>query len=162
MRSCSDSEQQHQREQRVERIWMPHPTSERVNLRHGGNFWYSEPSNSASVHTSTPNLSRVLKEHASARGLRTAKPKLSWFSQFLVALFRIFGKATRWSFEDLKTHQVAHWRWRFFGSRGKKTIGGSVSNAFPPSDGLLKCRKCVSAAAASSGFARVQDRAATW
>jgi hypothetical protein len=35
-----------------------------------------------------------LKEHASARGLRTAKPKLSWFSQFLVALFRIFGKAT--------------------------------------------------------------------
>ena len=28
------------------------------------------------------------------KGRRTAKPKLSLFSQFLVALFRIFGKAT--------------------------------------------------------------------
>ena len=56
--------------------------------------------------------------------MRTAKPKLSWFSQFLVALFRIFGKATRWSSEDPKTHQVAQWRWRFFGSRGKKTNRG--------------------------------------
>ena len=66
------------------------------------------------------------------------------------------------SLEDPKTHQVAQWWWRFFGSRGKKTIGGSVSNAFPPSDGLTKRRKCGSAAATSSGFARVQDRAATW
>ena len=56
--------------------------------------------------------------------MRTAKPKLSWFSQFLVALFRIFGKATRWSSEDPKTHQVAQWRWSFFGSRGKKTNRG--------------------------------------
>ena len=53
-------------------------------------------------------------------------------------------------------------RWRFFGSRGKKTIGGSDLTAFPPSDGLTKRRKCVSTAAASSGFARVQDRASTW
>ena len=66
------------------------------------------------------------------------------------------------SFEDPKIDQVAQWRWRFFGSRGKKTTGGSDLNAFPPSDGLTKRRKCVSAAAASSGFARVQDRAATW
>ena len=66
------------------------------------------------------------------------------------------------SFEDPKTDQVAHWRWRFFGSSGKKTIGGSDLNAFPPSDGLTKRRKCVSTAAASSGFARVQDRASTW
>ena len=44
---------------------------------------------------------------------------------------------------------------------GKKTIGGSVSNALS-SDGLTKRPKCVSAAAASSGFARVQDRAFTW
>ena len=28
------------------------------------------------------------------KGRRTAKPKLSRFSQFLVALFRIFGEAT--------------------------------------------------------------------
>jgi hypothetical protein len=44
----------------------------------------------------------------------------------------------------------------------RKLTGGSVSNAFPPSDGLTKRRKCGSAAATSSGFARVQDRAATW
>ena len=28
------------------------------------------------------------------------------------------------SLEDPKTHQVAQWRWRFFGSRGKKTNRG--------------------------------------
>ena len=33
VRICSDSEQQHEREQRDERIWVPHPTSERVNLK---------------------------------------------------------------------------------------------------------------------------------
>jgi hypothetical protein len=54
---------------------------------------------------------------------------------------------------------VAHWRWRFFGSRGKKTTGGSVSNASPNERRFYKHRKCVSAAAASSGFAHVQDRA---
>ena len=54
---------------------------------------------------------------------------------------------------------MAQWWWRFFGSRGKKTTGGSVLNVSPPSDGLTKRRKCFSAAAGSSGLAPVQDRA---
>ena len=83
-------------------------------------------------------------------------------------VFSISGGA----FSDLlKGHQILKIRkptkWPSgggaFSDQGeRKLTGGSVSNAFPPSDGLLKCRKCVSAAAASSGFARVQDRAATW
>jgi len=68
-------------------------------------------------------LSRV-KHNASAEGPGTAKPKLRRFSQFLVALFRIFGNATGGLSEDPKTDQVAQWRWRFFGSREKKTTGG--------------------------------------
>ena len=93
------------------------------------------------------------------KGLRNGKAEAPPVFSILVALFRIFGNATRGLSEDPKTHQVAHWRWRFFGSRGKKTIGGSVLNASPPSDGLTKRRKCFSAAAASSGLAPVQDRA---
>ena len=47
-----------------------------------------------------------------------------------------------------------------FSDQGERNLpGGSVLNAFPPSDGLTKRRKCSSAAAASSGLALVQDRA---
>ena len=62
--------------------------------------------------------------------------------------------------EDPKTHQVAHWRWRFFGSRaikGKENYRGLRFERFPPSNGLTKRPKCLSAAAASSGLARAQD-----
>ena len=102
-----------------------------------------------------PRRTQCQREKGQRNGKAEAPPVFS----ILVALFRIFGNATRGLFEDPKTDQVAHWRWRFFGSRGKKTIGGSVLNAFPPSDGLTKRRKCFSAAAASSGLAPVQDRA---
>ena len=55
--------------------------------------------------------------------VRTVKPSSAALSFGEVALFRIFGKAT-FDSEDPKTHQVAQWRWRFFGSRGKKTNRG--------------------------------------
>jgi len=106
---------------------------------------------------SFPRLERNTPAREGLRNGKAEAPPVLSFGE--VALFRIFGKATRGLSEDPKTHQVAHWRWRFFGSRGKKTIGGSDSNVSPQSDGLTKRRKCVSAAAASSGFARVQDRA---
>jgi hypothetical protein len=89
------------------------------------------------------------------KGPRTAKP-----------VFSISGGA----FSDLrkghlKIRKPTKWPTgggAFSDQAERKLSGASVSNAFPPSDGLLKYRKCVSAAAASSGFARVQDRAATW
>ena len=93
--------------------------------------------------------------------VRTVKPSSAALSFGEVALFRIFGKAT-FDSEDPKTHQVAQWRWRFFGSRLKKTTGSSDLNVSPPSDGLTKRRQCFSAAATSSGSARVQDRPPTW
>ena len=94
-------------------------------------------------------------------GRKDGKAELGSFVFRGGGAFRIFGKAT-FDSEDPKTHQGAHWRWRFFGSRLKKTTGGSDLNVSPPSDGLAKRRQCFSAAATSSGSARVQDRPPTW
>ena len=144
-------------------MWMPHPI-ERVKrdaMQRREVRVYSEPRITSTVPpgpSTFPRQTQCQRE----KGLRNGKAEAPPVLRFVVALFRIFGKATRGLSEDPKTHQVAQWRWRFFGSRGKKTAGGSVLNAFLPSDGLRECRKCGSAAAASSGFACVQDRAATW
>ena len=62
---------------------------------------------------------------------------------FLNFWWRFFGSSETPPCEDPKTHQVAHWRWRFFGSRGKKTTGGSDWNVSPPSDNLTKRRSAL-------------------
>ena len=162
VRPCSDTAQQHQREQRDERMWMPHPI-ERVKRdamtgtsgvlcessrirKHGTSWTFDFPASNTMPAREGPE-----------NGKAEAQP-----------VFSISGGA----FSDLrKGHQFLKIRkptkWPTgggaFSDQGERKISGaSVSNAFPSSDGLLKCHKCVSAAAASSGFARVQDRAATW
>ena len=124
--------------------------------RNGGNFGRTLsriPKHAVPPGASTfPRQTQCQREGPGKRQSRSS-------AGFLNFWWRFFGSSETPPCEDPKIDQVAQWRWRFFGSRGKKTIGGSVLNAFPPSDGLTKRRKCVSAAAASSGFARVQDRA---
>ena len=164
MRRCSDATQQHQREQRDERMWMPHPIERVKRDAMAGtsgvlesNPWWMTRTYSTSFTFDFPASNTMPAREGPENGKAEAQPVFSISGGAFSDLLK-----GHQSLEDPKTHQVVQWWWRFFGSRGKKTIGGSVSNAFPPSDGLLKCRKCVSAAAASSGFARVQDRAATW
>ena len=165
VRRCSDAAQQHQREQRDERMWMPHPIERVKRDAMAGTSGVLSRVESVVVYVSTvPPLPSTFPRQTQCSARRAGERQSRSSPGFLNFWWRFFGSSKRPPevSEDPKTHQVAHWWWRFFGSSGKKTIGGSVSNAFPPSDGLTKRPKCVSAAAASSGFARVQDRAATW
>ena len=156
VRRCSDAAQQHQREQRDERMWMPHPIVSQAR-RNGGNF--GRTLSRIPKHAVPPGASTFPRQTQCQHRRARERPSRS-SAGFLNFWWRFFGSSERPPVsEDPKTHQVAQWRWRFLGSRGKKTTGGSVPNAFPPSDGLTKRRKCFSAAAASSGLARVQDRA---
>ena len=166
VRRCSDAAQQHQREQRDERMWMPHPIVSQAR-RNGGNFGRTRvESVCVRKHGIPPGPPAFDFPASNTMPAREGPEKRQSRSSagFVIrgGAFSDLRKGHQRSFEDPKTHQVAQWRWRFFGSRGKKTVGRSVLNAFPPSDGLRECRKCGSAAAASSGFACVQDRAATW
>ena len=107
-------------------------------------------------------LSRV-KHNASARRAGERQSRSS--AGFLNFWWRFFGSSERPPGGSLKIRKPTKWPsgGGAFSDQGeRKLTGGSVSNAFPPSDGLTKRRKCGSAAATSSGFARVQDRAATW
>ena len=155
VRRCSHSAQQRQREQ-LNRDAGVDAAIERVKrdaiVHKGGKFGCTPIRESVTPGPSTfPRRTQCQRENGPGKRLRRFCLSGRW---------RFFGSSERPPVsEDPKTDQVAHWRWRFFGSRGKKTTGGSDLNVSPPSDGLTKRRKCVSAAAASSGFARVQDRA---
>jgi hypothetical protein len=169
VRRCSHSAQQRQREQlnrdadvdaaieRVKRDAMCTKAGSSGVLRaakHGTSWTFDFPATVPPGPSTFPRRTQCQRENGPGKRLRRFCLSGRW---------RFFGSSERPPVsEDPKIDQVAQWRWRFFGSRGKKTIGGSDLNAFPPSDGLTKRRKCVSTAAASSGFARVQDRASTW
>jgi hypothetical protein len=136
------------------------------NARHGGKFGCTSRTQSRRIpqvyeHSQIfPAVSQATCqcENGLVNGKAEAPPVLSFGE---VALFRGSSQRPPVS-EDPKTDQVAQWRWRFFGSRGKKTTGGSDFLKHFSAERRLKRGKCVSAAAASSGFARCQDRAATW
>ena len=137
VRICSDSEQQHEREQRDERIWMPHPTSERVNLKREAwrellvrHILYRKYDHSQSF----PRLER---NTPAREGPEKRQSRSSASFEISGGAFSDLRKGHQRSFEDPKTHQVAQWRWRFFGSRGKKTTGGSVPNAFDEAPQVL-------------------------
>jgi hypothetical protein len=76
-------------------MWMPHPIERVKRDAMAGTSGVLSVESLSTRYLPELRLSRV-KHNASARRARekTAKPKLCRFSQFLVALFRIFGKAT--------------------------------------------------------------------
>ena len=164
VRRCSDATQQHQREQRDERMWMPHPIERVKRDAMAGTSGVLGVESVVYVSTVPPAPStfpRLESTMPAGEGPENGRAEA-------LPVFSISGGA----FSDLRRgHQFPKIRkptkWPTgggaFSDQGeRKLTGGSVSNAFPPSDGLTKRRKCGSAAATSSGFARVQDRAATW
>ena len=91
---------------------------------------YSEPRSTVPPGPSTfPRRTQCQREKGLRNGKAEAPPVLS----FGGGAFSDLRKGHQRSSEDPKFDQVAQWRWRFFGSREKKTTGGSVLNAFPES-----------------------------
>jgi hypothetical protein len=84
---------------------------------------YSEPSNFAIPLPGTPNLSRVLNAtRQREKGLRNGKAEAPPVLRFVVALFRIFGKAT--SFRRSENRPSGPLEVALFRIKGKENYRG--------------------------------------
>ena len=128
-----------------------------------GSRVYSEPRIRNYVSTVPPGPStfprrtQCQRENGLVNGKAEAPPVLSFGE---VALFRIFAKTT--SFRRSENPPSGPVEVALFRIKGKENYRWLRFERFSAERRFDEAPQCVSTAAASSGFARVQDRASTW